>query len=107
MLSKTATLGSPSDLRDAVNQRLFAAELLQARDEAERASLAKSRFLATALQSLFLLKGTLRRMVSGPKATDAVVQQEQAIGTIAQLLNALLETSRFESMQIGLRYLVN
>jgi signal transduction histidine kinase len=93
-----------ADLRDAANHKHVVAELTLARDEAYRANLAKSRFLVTAshdlrqpLQSLSLLNGTLRRMVTEPDAADALRQQEQAIGAMSRLLNALLDISKLES----------
>jgi signal transduction histidine kinase len=72
------------DLRDVTDCKHVEAELIvareyaeRARDEADRANLAKSRFLATAshdlrqpLQSLSLLNGTLRRMVTEPDAAN-------------------------------------
>jgi PAS domain S-box-containing protein len=74
------------------------------RENAERANLAKSRFLATAshdlrqpLQTLSLLNGTLRRMVREPDAAEALGQQEQTIGAMSRLLNALLDISKLES----------
>jgi two-component system, sensor histidine kinase len=77
---------------------------IEARDVADRANQAKSRFLATAshdlrqpLQSLALLNGTLRRLVNAPEAREALGQQEQAIGAMARLLNALLDISKLES----------
>jgi len=100
-----------ADLRDAANHKHVEAELILAResadlarDEADRANLAKSRFLATAshdlrqpLQSLSLLNGALRRIVTAPDAADALRQQEQAIGVMSRLLNALLDISKLES----------
>ncbi len=93
-----------ADLRDAANYKHVEAELILARDEADRANLAKSRFLATAshdlrqpLQTLSLLNGALRRIVIAPDAADALRQQEQAIGTMSRLLNALLDISKLES----------
>jgi two-component system, sensor histidine kinase len=75
-----------------------------AREDADRANLAKSRFLATAshdlrqpLQALSLLNGSLRRMVTVPDAADALRQEEQAIGAMSRLLNALLDISKLES----------
>jgi CheY-like chemotaxis protein len=98
-------------LRDVADCKHVEAELMvaresaeRARDEADRANLAKSRFLATAshdlrqpLQSLSLLNGTLRRMVTEPNAAEALRQQEQAIGAMSRLLNALLDISKLES----------
>ena len=76
----------------------------RARESADQANLAKSRFLATAshdlrqpLQSLSLLNGTLRRMVTDPDASDALEQQEHAIGAMSRLLNSLLDISKLES----------
>ncbi len=76
----------------------------EAREAADRANLAKSRFLATAshdlrqpLQSLALLNGSLRRMVGDAEALAAISQQEQAIGAMSRLLNALLDISKLES----------
>lgn len=75
-----------------------------ARELADRANQGKSRFLATAshdlrqpLQTLALLNGSLRRMVAEPDALEAVAQQEQAIGAMSRLLNALLDISKLES----------
>jgi two-component system, sensor histidine kinase len=76
----------------------------QARESADRANQAKSRFLATAshdlrqpLQTLALLNGTLRRMIIHENAEEALSQQEQAIGAMSRLLNALLDISKLES----------
>jgi two-component system, sensor histidine kinase len=76
----------------------------QARESADRANQAKSRFLATAshdlrqpLQTLALLSGTLRRMIIHENAEEVLSQQEQAIGAMSRLLNALLDISKLES----------
>src|SRR5579872_159466 len=121
-------------IRDSTDRKLARAELIaarqaaehakdvadhareladQARDLADRANRGKSRFLATAshdlrqpLQSLALLTGSLRRMVSDPQVLravgteallEAVAQQELAIGSMSRLLNALLDISKLES----------
>lgn len=75
-----------------------------ARQAAEGANRAKSRFLATAshdlrqpLQSLALLNGTLRRASLGPLAEEALAQQQQAIDAMSRLLNALLDISKLEA----------
>jgi len=80
------------------------AELIVARETADRANQGKSRFLATAshdlrqpLQTLALLNGTLHRIVRDPDAAEALSQQEQAIGAMSRLLNALLDISKLES----------
>jgi len=76
----------------------------ESREIAERANQTKSRFLATAshdlrqpLQSLALLNGALRRMVTNPEAAEVLAQQEHAVGTMARLLNTLLDLSKLES----------
>jgi PAS domain S-box-containing protein len=105
-------------IRDSTDRNRARAELIVARESAERARVAadeareiadranqgKSRFLATAshdlrqpLQTLALLNGTLRRMVTDPDATEALAQQELAIGAMSRLLNALLDISKLES----------
>lgn len=88
--------------REAADESRRIADL--ARESADRANQAKSRFLATAshdlrqpLQSLSLLNGALRRAVVDPEASQAVAQQEQAIGAMSRLLNALLDISKLES----------
>jgi PAS domain S-box-containing protein len=77
---------------------------VEARESADRANQGKSRFLATAshdlrqpLQTLALLNGALRRIVSEEAATAAIAQQEQAINAMSRLLNALLDISKLES----------
>ena len=98
-------------IRDVTDRKHVEAELVlarkvaeQAREAADRANSAKSRFLATAshdlrqpLQTLALLNGTLRRMVRDADSLQAVMQQEQAIGAMSRLLNALLDISKLES----------
>jgi two-component system, sensor histidine kinase len=76
----------------------------EAREVADRANLGKSRFLATAshdlrqpLQTLALLNGALRRIDTSPECAEALAQQEQAIGAMSRLLNALLDISKLES----------
>jgi two-component system, sensor histidine kinase len=98
-------------IRDVSDGKRIQAELIAAREAAERAceiadraNQGKSRFLATAshdlrqpLQTLSLLNGTLRRIVSDPDAAEALSLQEQAIGAMSRLLNALLDISKLES----------
>ncbi len=98
-------------IRDASEHRRIQGELTAARTTAEkalesavRANQAKSRFLATAshdlrqpLQTLALLNGTLRRMVPDVQAARVLEQQENAIGAMSRLINALLDISKLES----------
>ena len=76
----------------------------EARETADRANQGKSRFLATAshdlrqpLQTLALLNGALRRIDTDPDSAAALEQQEQAIAAMSRLLNALLDISKLES----------
>lgn len=91
-------------IRDVTDRKRVEADLKEARESAERANQAKSRFLATAshdlrqpLQTLALLNGALRRMVAGGDAAEVVAQQEQAVGAMSRLLTALLDISKLES----------
>ncbi len=105
-------------IRDVTERKLVEAQLKAARDTADaaraladqareiadRANQGKSRFLATAshdlrqpVQTLSLLNGTLRRIVSDSKAIEALSQQQQAIAAMSRLLNALLDISKLES----------
>jgi PAS domain S-box-containing protein len=91
-------------IRDATERKQVQNELILAREAADRASQAKSRFLATAshdlrqpLQSLALLNGALRRLVDHPDAQEALAHQDQAIEAMSRLLNALLDISKLES----------
>jgi PAS domain S-box-containing protein len=91
-------------IRDVSDRKRIAAELVLARQSADRANQSKSRFLATAshdlrqpLQTVALLNGALRRMLENSAATEALTQQEQAIRAMARLLNALLDISKLES----------
>ena len=91
-------------LRDVTERKRIQTELMQAREAADRANLAKSRFLATAshdlrqpLQTLSLLNGTLRRVVRDQIAGEAVAQQGHAIEAMSRLTNALLDISKLES----------
>ena len=105
-------------IRDVTDRKRIEAELIlarkertlsreladQARESADRANLGKSRFLATAshdlrqpLQTLELLNGSLRRRATDPHSIEALSQQDQAIGSMSRLLNALLDISKLES----------
>ncbi|MBC8026386.1 MAG: PAS domain S-box protein [Steroidobacteraceae bacterium] len=96
-------------IRDVTERKLVEQALTEARRDAERANLAKSRFLATAshdlrqpLQTLGLLNGALRRMVTDPECYEVLTQQEEATDAMSRLLNALLDISKLESGAITL-----
>jgi PAS domain S-box-containing protein len=92
--------------RKRVEQELIKAREIadQAREEADRANLSKSRFLATAshdlrqpLQALSMLHGTLCRMDMPPRGHEVLTQQGLAINSMKRLLSALLDISKLES----------
>jgi PAS domain S-box-containing protein len=96
-------------IRDVSARKEAEAALKEARQDAEHANLAKSRFLATAshdlrqpLQTLGLLNGALRRMVRDADTQDILQQQEEAIDAMSRLINALLDISKLESGAIKL-----
>jgi len=91
-------------IRDVTERMRFEQEIREARIEADRANLGKSRFLATAshdlrqpLQVIALLNGSLQRLVEDPDAREALEQQDEAVTAMSRLLNALLDVSKLES----------
>ena len=96
-------------IRDVSERKHVEQALEEARRDADRANIAKSRFLATAshdlrqpLQALGLLNGALRRMVTDADCRDVLEQQDQAVEAMSRLLNALLDISKLESGAIKL-----
>jgi PAS domain S-box-containing protein len=100
-----AAIRDVTDRKRVENELIKARELAdRAREEADRANLSKSRFLATAshdlrqpLQALSMLHGTLRRVDAAPASQEALSQQGLAIDAMKRLLNALLDISKLES----------
>jgi two-component system, sensor histidine kinase len=98
-------------IRDVTDRKRVETELLLAREAAEaareianRANRAKSRFLAIAshdlrqsLQTIELLNGAMRRVASGHALVTSLSEQKQAIGATSRLLNTLLDISKIES----------
>jgi two-component system, sensor histidine kinase len=91
-------------IRDMTERRMINDELVMARQEAERANRAKSRFLATAshdlrqpMQTIRLLNAAMTKIVPETEVRDLLQQQSQAIESMTRLLNALLDISRLES----------
>ena len=91
-------------IRDDTERRQVNEALVVAREEAERANRAKSRFLATAshdlrqpIQTIRLLNAAMLKVVPQPEIRDLLQHQGDAIESMTRLLNALLDISRLES----------
>lgn len=92
-------------IRDMTERRSISEALVQAREEADKANRAKSRFIATAshdlrqpLQAIRLINASMLRLAG--QATELgqlALQQETAIDSAARLVNALLDIGRLES----------
>jgi two-component system, sensor histidine kinase len=92
-------------IRDMTERRAISAALVAARQEADRANQAKSRFLATAshdlrqpMQAIRLLNASLLKLTHETHHVHELVRrQELAIDSATRLLHALLDISRLES----------
>jgi two-component system, sensor histidine kinase and response regulator len=90
---------------DITQAKTAEAELQLAKAEAERASLAKSKFLAAAshdlrqpVQSLTLLLSMIKRQVADkPKAAEGVKLAEAALKGLSGLLTGILDISKLEA----------
>ncbi len=89
---------------DVTQQRHTAQVLETAKHEAERATAAKSRFLAAAshdlrqpLQTLSLLQGLLVNRVEGTAAARLVAKLEDTVGSMSRMLNTLLDINQIEA----------
>lgn len=94
-------------VRDVTDRRHMVRVLHAAQAEAERANVAKTRFLATAshdlrqpLQTLQLLNAALRRRVSDAEARELLAREREAVDAMTGLLNSLLDVSRLEAANI-------
>ena len=93
-----------SAIRDVSERHAMLDALRAARAEADRANRAKSAFLAAAshdlrqpLQTLNLLNEALQRLPADPRAGPALATQAEALASMSQLVNSLLDVSKFES----------
>jgi two-component system CheB/CheR fusion protein len=89
---------------DITERKNVAKSLEAARQEAEIANRAKSRFLAAAshdlrqpLQTLALLQGVLARTVESSAAKALVLRQDETLSGISSMLNALLDINEIET----------
>jgi two-component system, sensor histidine kinase len=90
-------------IRDNTERQQINEALVAAREEADRANRAKSRFLATAshdlrqpIQTIRLLNAAMLK-VAPTDLRELLQQQERAIEGMTRMLNALLDISRLES----------
>jgi CheY-like chemotaxis protein/two-component sensor histidine kinase len=94
-----------SAIRDITDRKAIERALVDARNEADRANRAKSAFLAAAshdlrqpLQTLTLLNTALSRIADpGSKVADIAAGESQALGSMSELLNSLLDISKLEA----------
>ena len=89
---------------DITDAKLESEALAAAKQEAERANLGKSRFLAAAshdlrqpLQTLSLLQAMLADGVSNPGASQLIERLDKTIGTMSGLLDKLLDINQLEA----------
>ena len=89
---------------DITERKHTAKALEDAKQQAELANVAKSRFLAAAshdlrqpLQTLALLQGLLAKMVQGEGAQKLVSRLDQTLGAISGMLNTLLDLNQIEA----------
>jgi len=88
-----------------ITRRKHAAKALEdAKQQAELANVAKSRFLAAAshdlrqpLQTLALLQGLLATTVRGEKAEKLVARLDDTLGAMSGMLNTLLDINQIEA----------
>ena len=89
---------------DITDRKRIADALEAARRQADQANAAKSRFLAAAshdlrqpLQTLALLQGLLANTVEGERAQKLVARFDKTLGSMAAMLNALLDINQIEA----------
>jgi len=95
---------SAAAVRDATESERIVDMLAAARQSAEAANEAKGRLLAAAshdlrqpMQALRLLNGALIHLSKDPVVLEVLRQEERALGTMSDLLHALLNIAKLES----------
>jgi two-component system CheB/CheR fusion protein len=89
---------------DITGRKANAAALEAARQDSERANIAKSRFLAAAshdlrqpLQSMALINGMLGKTVTEPSARKLVARLDHTMQSITAMLDAMLDINQIEA----------
>lgn len=91
-------------LEDVTERHRVASALEAARQQAERANLAKSRFLAAAshdlrqpLQTISLLQGILAKKLKDDDTLRLVAKLDETLGAMSGMLNTLLDINQLEA----------
>ncbi len=94
-------------VRDVTDRREASKQIGLARQEADRANVDKSRFLATAshdlrqpLQALRLINAALRKQATDLYMQEMLTHESEALEAMGKLLNALLDISKLEAGSI-------
>jgi two-component system, chemotaxis family, CheB/CheR fusion protein len=89
---------------DVTKRKSISKALEEAKQQAEQATMAKSRFLAAAshdlrqpLQTLALLHGLLAKTVEGERERGLLARFEQTLDAMSGMLNALLDINQIEA----------
>ena len=100
-------------IRDITERKQADAELLTAKDEAERASVAKTKFLAAAshdlrqpVQSLVFFTAALAAQLPEGTARGLVRDMEVAVDALKMLLDSLLDVSKLDAGVVTVRPMV-
>lgn len=95
---------SAAAVRDATESERIMDMLAAARQSAEAANEAKGRLLAAAshdlrqpMQAPHPLNSALKRLIKDPAITEVLQQEERALGTMSDLLHALLNIAKLQS----------
>ena len=96
-----------SVIRDVTSRKRMEKDLIEARQEAERANKANTAFLAAAshdlrqpVQALALLNGALRRTLKDEMALEMIESQQHSLDAMTNLLNSLLDISRLDAGKV-------
>ena len=96
--------GTCTDIHDLTWRKQVEFDLRMAKAEAERANLAKSKFLAAAshdlrqpIHALVLLLDVLKRHANTPPVAKAVDAMESALDGLNRLLSSILDVSRIDA----------